>query len=569
LCMDFVERLVVDFIKREYQERSIKALLEALNAGENAPLQSPTGSGKAYILARIALALPQLKILVAVDRQILVRQLAKTFGDVTGEPIGIASKGVQSKVDLSKRITISTRQTAAGLLPYLNGVQLLIADEAHLWRLRELDNDGNIQPNSNQFAILYESLLEGNPRMRLLGCTATPFALNVGYIYGKKHKPGLVPYFSDLTAKISVEELTDLGYLCKAKGYIEEDKIDIANVNIIAGEYNIGELSVASIQHVQTVSDSVNTHCLDRQKIIVFAVDIKHAIAVADNLRDNVNDEVVVLHSKLKKEVYREELAKFTSGTARIAVSVNQLSIGFDLPAIDAVILARKTMSPGLITQMIGRGLRPFAGKEFLVVVDLVGATAQHFCQFDFDSPRVVVPLNGGKSDGEAPFKLCPGKLPNGFFCYEELHPKVIVCPECGYKFVKLEAKRLKKMQEVEYHAVEPEWKDCLDMAISIHNAKSGKQLIKVQLTIGSSFSQKNSVTDWICTDTDYSGNAVRRGKKTWLKYCQYPMPVDDIAGQCWLAIDKFRKPSRCLVKVKDNGYYELIDLEFEKRKRG
>jgi len=41
-------------------------------------------------------------------------------------------------------------------------------------------------------------------------------------------------------------------------------------------------------------------------------------------------------------------------------VNVSQLSIGFDAPMVDCIVLARPTLSPALFVQMVGRSLRKF-----------------------------------------------------------------------------------------------------------------------------------------------------------------------------------------------------------------
>ena len=85
---------------------------------------------------------------------------------------------------------------------------------------------------------------------------------------------------------------------------------------------------------------------------MVFAVTIEHAEALAEFLGCEA------VHSKLDKDTWRDRVDRFKSGVARILVNVTQLSIGFDAPRIDCIVLARPTMSPALFVQMIGRSLR-------------------------------------------------------------------------------------------------------------------------------------------------------------------------------------------------------------------
>jgi ATP-dependent helicase IRC3 len=56
------------------------------------------------------------------------------------------------------------------------------------------------------------------------------------------------------------------------------------------------------------------------------------------------------------------------------------LTEGFDLPAIDGMVLARATKSKVLFAQALGRGLRlsPETGKQNCLLLDATGATERH-----------------------------------------------------------------------------------------------------------------------------------------------------------------------------------------------
>jgi ATP-dependent helicase IRC3 len=71
----------------------------------------------------------------------------------------------------------------------------------------------------------------------------------------------------------------------------------------------------------------------------------------------------------------KQLLEDFKQGHYRVLVNCAILTEGFDLPQIDAVLLARPTRSRNLFSQMIGRGLRlsPQTGKKDCLILDLVG----------------------------------------------------------------------------------------------------------------------------------------------------------------------------------------------------
>jgi superfamily II DNA or RNA helicase len=77
-------------------------------------------------------------------------------------------------------------------------------------------------------------------------------------------------------------------------------------------------------------------------------------------------------------EIRREILRRFHRGETQVVANCAVLTEGFDEPAVDCIVVARPTRSRPLYVQMIGRGTRPYPGKDDCLVLDLVGATARH-----------------------------------------------------------------------------------------------------------------------------------------------------------------------------------------------
>jgi DNA repair protein RadD len=69
---------------------------------------------------------------------------------------------------------------------------------------------------------------------------------------------------------------------------------------------------------------------------------------------------------------------RFEAGEFDVLVNVDLFGEGFDLPAIECVIMARPTASKGLYMQQFGRVLRILAGKLYGLVIDHVGNVSRH-----------------------------------------------------------------------------------------------------------------------------------------------------------------------------------------------
>jgi superfamily II DNA or RNA helicase len=71
-------------------------------------------------------------------------------------------------------------------------------------------------------------------------------------------------------------------------------------------------------------------------------------------------------------------LQRFRDGKTRVVWNVGVLTEGFDLPAVDCILLARTVGNAGLYVQITGRGLRPSPGKSYLRLIDLAGNYRLH-----------------------------------------------------------------------------------------------------------------------------------------------------------------------------------------------
>ncbi|MGN9920292.1 DEAD/DEAH box helicase family protein [Micromonospora palomenae] len=133
-------------------------------------------------------------------------------------------------------------------------------------------------------------------------------------------------------------------------------------------------------------------------KTLIFAISDAHANAVVDVCRqvfEETQDFAVKITANLANRY--EVLERFrTERGPRIAVSVDMLASGVDLPAVECLVFLRPIRSELLYQQMLGRGTRPIDGdslrlvtpdaaqKTFYAVFDAVGVTDEgHFATAD------------------------------------------------------------------------------------------------------------------------------------------------------------------------------------------
>lgn len=158
---------------------------------------------------------------------------------------------------------------------------------------------------------------------------------------------------------------------------------------------------------------------------IAFASSIKHSQKITAAFKDQ-GIGAAHLDGAATPNMRRKMLEDFRAGHLRVLVNCNILGMGFDLPELEAVILARPTMSWALHTQQVGRVMRPAPGKEQAVVLDHVGNHSRHGLPLD---DRTLT-LDGEARDrqSESVTKTCP-------VCFNVEPTGAQVCRMCGEEF--------------------------------------------------------------------------------------------------------------------------------------
>jgi len=504
--------------------------------------------------------------LILMDCEILVRQTEDKLRKVAPElafEIGIVCASVSKTKDNSKRVTIASRQTLINRMHDFEPVQLVVIDEAHLVAIPKKN-----KTSEDQFNVILDKLFQYNPNMRMLAVTATPYRLAGGYIYGSNNVAGSEPYFQDITHRITVAELEKAGYLAPLIGYTTapgSKKHDLEDLRIVAGEYNLGDLSdlMAKSVHLNSAVETWKEHCIvSREKTLVFCVDIEHADRLSEAFQ-KAGIPAIAIHSKLsaiENSLAMEDLEK---GRKKVFCSVAKLTTGMDVIDIDCILMCRPTKSAALYKQMLGRGQRlnteTYPNKKDCIVLDMVGNNDMFGT--DLDKLKVsYVGQNGKKKKDEKPVKFCPE-------CNAELHPAVRIC-DCGYEYPVSDYQDANRpdMQSIAYG--EQERKPAVSMPITDmypqvwDSKKSGKTLLRVIVEMRESEYRTCSASIWLCFPDQYHGFAVERGEEWWFKltnHNDFPRSAAEAESR-WQEVTM---PTEAIVDI--NGEWpEILDFEFD-----
>ena len=253
-------------------------------------------------------------------------------------------------------------------------------------------------------------LPDTTPGRLLLGITATPM---------RGDGIGLKGVFEKIVYRRSISDLVRAGYLADVKGIRVRTAVDLGKVRTVRGDFQAKDLSLAvdTPRRNELIVDAYRKHG-ERRKAVAFSVDIAHAQHLAEAFREG-GFRADWVSGELPIEERRERLRRLRDGEMDVLANCAVLTEGWDEPSVACLIMARPTKSTGLYIQMAGRGLRPYPGKDYCLVID-VSDNAHDICALgtldgddaDFTKGRDTDGLDGPA--GGAGEKEEPGEIGEG-----------------------------------------------------------------------------------------------------------------------------------------------------------
>ncbi len=404
---------MASFHLRDYQQEAVFATLKHFRkTNESAVIVLPTGSGKSLVIAELA-RLAKRKILVLTHVKELVEQNHQKYESL-GLTAGIYSAGLQLK-ETQHQVTFASIQSAArNLGDFSEPYSLIIIDECHRVDLASQDDDKD-ESSSNQYQQIIRKLMSVNPDTKLLGLTATPYRLGLGWIY-RKHYRGFVRSEKTRPFEYCIYELP-LRYLIKRQ-YLTEPKLVDATIEHYdfsalkenaSGEYNPRDVNtLLSKNHRVTkgIIEQVIELSESRQGVMIFAATVDHAKEVFSYLPSEHSALITGATDNDKRDYV---IKAFKQKEIKYLVNVSVLTTGFDAPHVDMIAILRPTQSVSLYQQIVGRGLRLSENKKDCLIIDYTGN--------DFDLYQPEVGEKKPNNQSQPVQVVCPGcQFPNVFW---------------------------------------------------------------------------------------------------------------------------------------------------------
>ena len=363
--LEYTRKTSVPSIK-QYKLKPNKMQVEAINnlnkLRENginkALLISATGTGKTYLSAFELRNYNPKKALFVVHREQIAKQALKSYKNVFGDEKTLGLLSGNHK-DFNKDIIFSTVQTLSKddiLYKFKkNEFDYIVIDEVH-----------------KAGAFTYQKIVNYFTPKFLLGMTATPERCDDFDIFKM--------FNYNIAYEIRLKQALEEDLLCPfhyfAVSDFTVDGIEITDKTNF--KYLVAE------ERVNHIIDKINFYgyCGERVKGLIFC-SCKEETYELSNIFNKRGYNTLALTGDNSQEERENAIKRLEQEDKENALdyifTVDIFNEGVDIPSVNQVIMLRPTKSSIIFIQQLGRGLRKYKGKEYVVIIDFVANYDKNF----------------------------------------------------------------------------------------------------------------------------------------------------------------------------------------------
>lgn len=371
---------------RPDQQEALQAVLTAYKQRPEdgkALIVAATGWGKTVFFSSLARELKSINILILAHRDELLDQAREKLQMVDSSAIvgkvGGGSYEWGAPITVAGVDTISRDKHLKNLHKF--NYKLIIVDECH-----------------HAPAPKYQKVLNALPNAFRLGVTATPERLD-----GKS----LEPIFGKPLFRMDIKDAIQQGLLSDIRSIAIRTETSLDNIKSSRNadgeiDFNQKELenAIDTPARNQRIVEAYQEHAVGR-RTICFCVSVEHAHNVAEAFNQAGIPAAVVSGTTSLTERARL-YSQLRDGSLKVLTNVLVLTEGFDLPAVDCVIMARPTQSNSLYIQCIGRGARRAPNKIYCLILDITDNCYRLRLSPQNISKALGLKINGGELLTEA-----------------------------------------------------------------------------------------------------------------------------------------------------------------------
>lgn len=346
------------YILRDYQQEAVNAAKRyLLDKSQKKPalIVMPTGSGKSLIIASIAEQVDAPLLVFQPTKEILEQNYNKM---IDYGIMGVTIYSASCRQKNIGNITLATIGSVKNHPEDFKHFKYIIMDEAHL---------------ANAKGGMYKEFFDlvGG---KWIGLTATPYRLSHDGFGGSilkfltRTNPRI---FGKVIHVTQTKDLSLKGYFCKTEYYqIKGFNRAEIKLNSTGADYNEDSEKTYYTKHDfnKNVLDVVRRLLkVGKTRILIFTKFVDEAKTLSEEL----GDVAAMVNGEMKAKERDSIIKGFRSGQIKVVANVGVLTVGFDYPELEVVVIARPTRSLTLYYQMMGRAVRPHPSKESAWIVDM------------------------------------------------------------------------------------------------------------------------------------------------------------------------------------------------------
>lgn len=347
-----------DITPNKMQQEALKALAKLQQDNkQKALLISATGTGKTYLSAFAVKKANPKRLLFLAHREQILKQACKTFAKIIPDiQYGILSANYK---DFHK--------------PYLFSTINMLSKEENLTQFAPTHFDYIIIDETHRAgASSYLKILNYFQPQFLLGMTATPERTDGFDIYQL--------FDHNIAYEIRLNQAMQENLLCPFHYFgITDITVDNQEIN---DNSTFNDLTTdARVTHIINQSQYYGFSG-ERLRGLIFCSQIEEAQILSQKFNER-GFNTISLSGKDSQEtrtnaIHKLEQKERSTGLDYI-FTVDIMNEGIDIPAINQIIMLRPTKSAIIFVQQLGRGLRKYPQKDYVVILDFIGNYQNNF----------------------------------------------------------------------------------------------------------------------------------------------------------------------------------------------
>lgn len=333
------------------QVQALKNLESLRSYAKRGLLISATGTGKTYLSGFDVKNAKAERVLFIAHRKTILSKAKETFETIIKDKkMGIYDGNMGEEDYLFAMIQTMSKKEHLEKFPK-DYFDYIIIDEVH-----------------HGGAKSYQSLINYFTPRFMLGMTATPERGDNFDIYELFHH--------NIAYEIRLHDALREELLCPFHYFgISDIEVD-------------GELITEKTAVKKLTADERVNHIIEKSRFYSYSGDKLHGLIFVSRV-----EEAIELTEKMKNRGIRCEvltgedsdskrektISDLEEGKIEYIITVDIFNEGVDIPCINQVILLRPTESSIVYIQQLGRGLRKYDGKEYVVILDFIGNYEKNF----------------------------------------------------------------------------------------------------------------------------------------------------------------------------------------------